>query len=75
MRELSLNEIQAVSGAGVIADSTTVGTGAGAAFGVIATNTIRGGAMGGALGAAVGFAAGTGWVIGTAIYDGYTKLL
>jgi hypothetical protein len=67
MRELTLREIDTVSG-GSVADATSVGAGAGGALGIVAFNTGAGAARGGAVGAALGFAWGAGWATGTEIY-------
>jgi hypothetical protein len=65
--EMTFGEINEVSGGGIIADSTGIGGGAGAAVGIIVTNTARGAATGGAVGAALGFAFGAGFAVGTGI--------
>lgn len=68
MRELSIHELNAVSGAGVIAESTGFGGGAGAALGILLTDTAEGAARGGAVGAGIGFAWGLGYAGGTYLY-------
>lgn len=70
MRELNIEEIDAVSGGG-FGDAITVGGGAGALYGVLMTNTMTGAAYGGAIGMAAGFAFGAGYAFGTWMY---TKL-
>ncbi len=68
MRELSVHEINTVSGAGALAESIGLGGGAGAAIGILLTDTAEGAARGGAVGAGIGFAWGLGYVGGTYVY-------
>lgn len=68
MRELTMNEVQEVSGSGDIADSIAVGGAIGATVGYFAMGPV--GAMAGAVyGAAAGLAWGVGSWLGTAYYD------
>lgn len=69
MRELTADELDEASGAGVINDAVTFFGGAGSATGAILTNTVKGAARGGAAGAAVGFAYGVGYSFGSWLYD------
>ncbi len=74
MRELSIAEPALVNGGNPIsdlADWSGAGGGAGAAVGIVATNTLRGAAVGGAAGAGFGFAAGVGWAIGRRLRLGH----
>ena len=65
MRELTLDEIERVSGGG-IGDYAANG---GSFIGGIATNTLYGAARGGAVGALVGVSFGIGYEVGSALYD------
>ena len=72
-RELSMDELDSVSGGfGPIEGfeyGAAIGTVAGAAF----TGSTIGATRGGLIGGALGFAGGLGWGIGTVIYDLGTK--
>lgn len=68
MRELTLDEIERVSGGG-IGDFAADGGAMGTIFGALATNTLAGAARGGLGGAALGASFGIGHMAGTALYD------
>jgi hypothetical protein len=69
MRELTLDEIEQVSGGSIIGDYAADGGALGTLGGTIFTNTLKGAARGGLVGAGMGAAFGTGQVIGSALYD------
>ena len=69
MRELTLDEIEQVSGGGRIGDYAADGGGLGAIAGTLYTNTLRGAARGGVGGALLGASFGVGLVVGDALYD------
>lgn len=76
MRELTFQEIGAVGGGSntdTLVNSIAIGTGAGAAFGTLMTNTMAGASRGGALGAAIGFAWGVGTITGNWIYTTFVE--
>lgn len=73
MRELTNEEIEAVSGGITISDATSFGSGLGAVIGSVAVNTARGAANGGAVGAALGFSFGVGYAIGGRIRLYFTE--
>ncbi|MBL4572454.1 MAG: Blp family class II bacteriocin [Gammaproteobacteria bacterium] len=68
MRELTLDEIEQVSGGG-IGSYATDGAAGGSFLGALATNTLYGAARGGAIGALGGISFGIGYEIGSALYD------
>lgn len=75
MRELTFDEVEAVSGASSMTDAASfvgLSSGAGAAGGALATSTVAGAAVGAAAGAAVGFAAAIGWAIGSVAYETFS---
>lgn len=65
---LTSNEINEIGAAVSMGDAITYGGGAGAAFGILMTNTMTGAAYGGALGGALGFSFGAGYAAGTYLY-------
>ena len=69
MRELTLDEIEQVSGGGTIGDFATEGGAIGSIVGAGVTGTLRGAVTGGSIGAVAGGSFGIGWGIGTALYD------
>tara|TARA_B110000858_G_scaffold89711_2_gene103744 strand:- start:8261 stop:8479 length:219 start_codon:yes stop_codon:yes gene_type:complete len=69
MRELTLDEIEQVSGGASLADYASNGAAGGSFFGAMATNTLYGAARGGAFGALMGAAYGVGYSTGTLLYD------
>lgn len=74
MRELAINEMNFVSGNGVVGDSATIGAGAATTGAILVGETstiVLAGAAG--LGAAAGVAFGVGWLIGTAIYNAVSE--
>lgn len=69
MRELTLDEIEQVSGGGTISDWAAEGGAIGSMVGTLATNTMRGAARGGLGGALVGASFGAGQIVGATLYD------
>ncbi len=68
MRELTLAEIEQVSGGG-LAGYAAEGAAAGSFIGGVATNTLYGASRGGGLGALAGMSFGIGYEVGSAFYD------
>ncbi|MEX0964636.1 MAG: hypothetical protein WDZ52_11420 [Pseudohongiellaceae bacterium] len=69
MRELTLDEIEQVSGGGTIGEYTADGGGLGSIAGTLFTGTLRGAASGGMMGGLLGASFGGGYMIGTALYE------
>jgi len=69
MRELTLDEIERVSGAGTIGDYAADGGAIGSIIGTLATNTMAGAARGGVAGALIGASWGVGQVTGNALHE------
>ncbi len=72
MQVLNEMEMNFVSGAGA-ADNIQIGSGIGAVFGILMTNTLTGAAQGGAGGAALGAVFTAGNVLGGALYNKYGR--
>ena len=69
IQALTIDEIGEAGGAFSLSDSIQIGSGAGAVYGVLMTNTMTGAAYGGAVGAALGFAFGAGFAVGGLMYN------
>ena len=69
MRELTLNELEQVSGGTSLGEYATNGAAGGTFYGALATNTVYGAARGGSVGAVLGFSFGLGYITGTYLYD------
>lgn len=72
MRNLSMLEIDGVSGGGLMADiteATSFGAAAGAAVGFVLTNTALGATRGGFFGGAALFFYSSGFAFGTFLYE------
>ncbi|MDG2175601.1 MAG: hypothetical protein P8M72_05665 [Gammaproteobacteria bacterium] len=75
MRELTLSEVDQVSGGSdilaLIQEWAALGGSTGSILGYAATGTLQGATKWGFWGGGIGLAAGLGWGVGTAIYDNY----
>jgi hypothetical protein len=69
MRELTLDEIEQVSGGSSIGEFAADGGGLGSIAGTLATGTLYGAARGGMVGGLLGASFGAGHMAGTALYD------
>lgn len=69
MRELTLEEIEQVSGGGTLGDFAADGGAAGTVLGGFFTDTLGGAARGGIGGAALGASFGLGYMAGTYLYE------
>jgi len=69
MRELTVQEMEQVCGAGVVTEFATTGGVYGTMGGAILTNTLRGASIGGLFGAVMGGSLGAGYAAGTWLYD------
>ncbi len=69
MRQLTMDEINSVNGGISIVDSVGIVGGAGAALGIIATDTAFGAANGEVVGSALGFSFSVGYAIGSYLSD------
>ncbi len=76
MRELNVEEVQQVAGAGYLEDIvnyTQTGGTVGSVVGYVATQTVAGATRGGLVGAAFGLAWGLGTGIGSYAYNNYLR--